>query len=552
MKVQLLEQRHPDRPSDVVLERYRALAEGGERWRDLVSFWLPQNGNEPADIYNDRKKRAVYHNYAGGIVGLLVAYLFSEAPSIEGLEGDWAAAWLDNVDRRRTPLATWWRQRFFDALVDGVAWCWVNLPARAPELVLVSRADEEKAGLLDAYLVPLCLHEVLDWGEDSVGALSWVLIRQVEQVRVTVDQPRVAVYRWFYIDGVSIRRWEWKQTAPEKPAPTPEDEAEELGTLQHNMGGLPVVRLQIPRGLHAMRLLHDPALAHLRARNDLTWALGRTAHAMPWIKRKWGGDAPQVGSGYYLELEHEDDFGWTEPQGNSFAVLRDDAKDLKEEIYRVVHQMALAADNDSSRMRASGESKQSDWQASDVVMSGYADLVRQAMREVVRIVSRVRTGTEQAVTVKGLDGWQTMDLMTFLTSSGLALEAKQLSPTFRRVIARRQAERLLGDEVTAAELEAIRAEIDGAPEEDRIGGSVDSGVEKQAAWKVILDYKAKLVDRAAAKQALIGLFNIEDATAEKWLGDANFEPPKPPAPKLPGAGGPPGGPPKPGAKGPPA
>lgn len=535
MKISLLEQRHPEHDAECLGE-LRALAEGGKAWRDRVAKWLPKNPSEPDDVWTDRKRRAVYHNYAGGILGLFGAYLFSEAPRID-LEDEYFAAFMADVDGAGAPLARWFRSRFRDALIGRRSFIWVNLPARAEGVAFSSKADELKGGALDAFAVGLAPEDVLDWGRDAQGALTWVLFRTVATERTDPTQPRVNVYTWTSIDTTTIRRWEWRAT-PDKQHPGADDDAKELPAIAHGIPRLPVVELVLPEELWAMELLRDPVLAHLRARNDLSWALNRTAHAMPVIKRQWGGpgDDLMIGAGYFIRLEREDTFEWTEPPGNSIVALREDCAELREEIFRVVHQMALAVDNDASRARASGESKQTDWQATKVVMSAYADVVRSAIRETIEIVGLVRGLGELDVTVQGLDGWQQLSLDEFLTGSAMATQAAKMSPTYRREVAKREAARLLPD-LGDKTLQAIHDEIDGSPEEDRIGGAVDSGVEKAGAWTVVVDYKAGAVDRKAAANSLISLYSMTPENAEKMLGDADHKPPAPPAPPggLPGA-----------------
>jgi hypothetical protein len=457
--VSTLEQSHPDRSPRAIRE-FRALYEGGETWHELIETWIPQHHNEPADLYRDRKTRAVYHNYAGGIVGLLSSYLFGEAPQVDGLEGDYWTGLVDDVDRGGTPLARFWRERFIDALVDRRAWIWVNAPARPEGMVIESLLDEERAGLSNLYLVALREAEVLDWELDSHGQILWAIVRQCRSERKGVGESRVAVWRWTEITDTTLRRWEWRGDGKDKTAPAEGDFAVELPAIAHNMGGVPLVRLELPVGLWAMRLLRDPAVAQLRARNDLSWALHRSAHAMMWLRRKYPGEAPTVSPAHFLDLEEGEEVGWAEPSGNSYAVLRDDVQDLKEELFRVVHQMATAADSDASRSRMSGESKAADWQAADIVMSAYADLVRGAIAACLRFVAAARGEDPAALSVTGLEGWQTESLETFLAAVALALDAQRMSPTFRKVVARRQAERLLGDEVSEDDLEAIRAEID--------------------------------------------------------------------------------------------
>lgn len=551
MQVKLLEQRHPGHDLED-LKQLRALAEGGKAWRSLVNVWIPANVNEPTAMYADRCNRAVYHNYSGSILSIIQAYLFSDSVRITGFDGDYYTALFENCDRTGTDWSAWWAQRFHDAIIGRRAYAWVNLPSR-DGVSVDNRASEEKAGLLDAYLVGIGPEEVLDWGEDSTGALSWIHFRQIVESREDIEQPRKTVWRWVRIDATTIRRWEWTATEA-KPAPTDEDQANESPAVLHNIGKLPVVRIELTKELWAMELLRDPALAHLRSRNDLAWKLHKTAHAMPIIKRKWGGDAVKVGTGYSIELEPGDEFDWSEPPGNSTAIMRDDCKDLKEEIFRVVHQMALSVTNDSSRQAASGASKDADWQASDVVLAAYASLVLAAMTRVCILVGLAR-GDVLTPVVAGLDSWREEDLMTWLTATGLALEGKQASPTFKRLIAVRQAQRLLPD-ASEADLDAITKEIEASAQEEQVsmgdGGAI-TGVVGTNALDALKEVSAKTLAPGAAEIFLVAMCGWDPAQAKKAVAEADkHEPPAPdpiivpggPAafgrkPKIPGAKKPP-------------
>lgn len=464
MKVEILEQQHPDRQG-LRIERCRALADGGDCWHHMKSVWLPKNAKEPAELYSERMERATYENIAGPLLNMLSAYLFKTPPTVDGLDDDWGKAFLASVDRRNTGWSQFWTARFLDALIGRRVLVWVNLPARAPDVVVTDRAAEEQAGLLDAYLVGVTPEELLDWGEDARGGLVWVLIRQIVDSRAGVDSARSKSWRWTYIDAKQIRTWTWTAT-PTKSAPEKNDEATEEPVIAHNAGRLPVVRIELPPGLWAGSQLHDPAVAHLRGDNDLGWALHKAAHALMFVQRKWGGEDPTLGPGYYMQLEPDDKVGWTEPPGNSFNILRDRVGDLRDAMHRVVHQMALSVDNSSARIRNSGESKQADWQASDIVMSAYAEQVLAAMRECASIVGALRgAGT---VDVRGLDGWQQLTLDEFLGNAALAVNAAKYSPTFRREVAKREVEQLLPD-LSPEVLEQIRKEIDEAPEDEPIG-----------------------------------------------------------------------------------
>ena len=459
VNVKTLDQRHPQY-DHARLERNRALYCGGEEWRELVEWWLPRHPEEADESYAERRKRALYENHVGPIVDTLAAFVFSEAPRVDGLTDAWWSGFLASVDGKGTGLAPWFRDRLVDLLVERRTYVWVNLPARSPDAPPPdSRAAEEASGLLDAFLVWVSAEHVIDWARDERGRLRWLMIRDCVEERATIEDERSKVTRWTYIDAQVIRRWTWKPTASQA-APLLTDEAEEQPPILHGFGALPVAELELTEGLHALGKLHDPAVAHLRARNDLSWALHRAAHALLVIKAKWNDGRPTLGPGYYLPLGQGDEAEYVEPSGANFTILAQDVKDLREELYRVVQSMAQGIDASASRSAQSGDSKGQDWKAMEIVLSAISAVMTDAIAKVLRLVAVARR-TQVDPVVTGLDGWDEEDLETWLKSAALATDAHRMSPTFSKLVAKRQARRILQDD-DETELAAVEKEIDAA------------------------------------------------------------------------------------------
>jgi hypothetical protein len=466
MKIKILNQRRPGHDLERIRRLY-ALAEGGPDWRKLVGEWLPKREVEPADVYTERKGLATYVNHAGGVLDLLAAMLFGEAPKIEGLPaGDYYEQLINDCDGAGTPWRRWWREAFADVLRGGRCWVWANLPP-AGEVEPATRADEEALGRLDAFLVKVTAQQALDWGTDSRGALRWLLWLDVLEERATVEDKRGKVWRWTYVDDVQIRRWEW--SPPEgspKTEPDDDDLAKELPPIAHGAGRLPLVEVALPPALWLMHRVEDATLAALRARNEHTWALHQGANELLVLSRKWDDQAPELGHGHYLQIGPEESAEYLAPTGVAFQYLAADVEATREDLYRTLQAMALAADSDSQAARLSGESKAQDWQATQILLAAYQDQIVSSMQAAAELIVEVRgdTADEDGVNVSGLDGWQSEDLQAFLLAVTQASEASRMSPTFRRTVAKRQAERILQDEVSPEDMETIRAEIDAAPD----------------------------------------------------------------------------------------
>lgn len=460
MKIALLNTPRSGHKIDL-LERYEALYCGGDEWHEHVEHWIPKNAQEPDPLWAERRARATYTNHAGPICDMIAGWLFSEPASLTGEAGA-IEGWSSDVDRQGSSWSSWWRAAFTEALVQREVYAWVNLP-RAPETPLASRAEQERAGLLRPYLVEIDADDVVDWDDDETGGLRWIIVRDVEETRGSVEEARTKTWRWRYIDAQVIRTWTWKATA-EKPAPTGDDEAMEGDQITHGYGLIPVARLRLSEGLWAMSKLHDPVVGHTRAENDLDWALHRAAHSLLVMTTRDGAAKPTLGPGYYLQVwrddQGEDKVSYAEPTGASFTVMAERVEKRREEIYRVVQQLALAASSGDAPAKLSGASKAMDWQAMQVMLVAYADLVLAAMRATLRIVeaaSRTNAGT---LSVSGLEGWQREDLTAYIDQLVQALPAVP-SPTFKRAAAKGLAVRLLPD-ATAEDLAQVAKELDAA------------------------------------------------------------------------------------------
>jgi len=489
VRVELLNTTHHEH-CGARLARLRALYRGGDDWRALLDTWLPQRAVEPDSIYVERRSLATYVNHSGSIVSVLSAALFAEQPQVDGVDGDYWEGLVEDCDGRGSSWRAYWKERLNDAQVGRVAYVWVNLPARAEGSQTASLADEQRAGLLDAYLVAILPEQVLDWWSDERGRLTAVMMRDVLTRRAGPEAGRQTIWRWTYIDAAVIRRWEWAATK-DRLTPRPEDDARELAPIAHGLGTLPVVAMELPHGLWTMGKLEDPAVAALRARSEHTWALHQAANELLTVTSKWGDERIELGHGHYLRLSRDadgaDEAAYVGPSGAAFGFLEKDVQATREEVYRTVQQMALSADSDASSSRLSGESKAEDWRALDIILAAYRDVVLGAMLATARIIARVRREDDSEISVSGLDGWQNESLAAFVETAALAVDARQLSGTFRRLVAKREAQRLLQDEVSPEELQAVLDEIEQADTDE---AAAIYGSRRQAAGGDSADEKA--------------------------------------------------------------
>lgn len=457
MKVKFLQVRRPDAERMI---RLRALFDGGPRWHAIRQDFFPKRPFEPQDVYTERQSLLTYTNHVGGILATLVALLFSEAPTVEGLEGDYYESLLANTDGGGTPWASLWASLLEDALVYKHAWAAIVLPARtgaAPS----SLADEVRGGLLDARIARIDPECVLQWGE-SHGQLTWVLYRSEEATEWAPGQQAERTIRWTWVSRNQVRVWEWR--GREGEAPDIEADAAELEAYEHGFGGVPVLRMTLPPNLWAMSRLEDTAVKACRSENELSWALHQAAHELLTISSRSMVDTPRLGHGHYLTLERDNDgtdsAAYVAPTGVAFAHLRAERDADRADLFRAFNTMAQAMDP-HSRVQ-SGLSKEMDWRGTEIMLAGLAEVVTAAMSQALTAIRALRRDGGEPLTIRGLNGWQLEDIQVFMTSVAMATEALDLSPTFRKEVAKRQAERVLGANTTPETINAIFAEIESA------------------------------------------------------------------------------------------
>lgn len=479
MQVKDFDRHHPDY-DHACLERWEALYEGGEEWRELIETWVPPYGAltsgghiEGAAMLAERRARAEYVNDVAPMVDLVVAQLFGEPARITGLDDDTTKRLTVNADGLGTTWDLFWRHTVRHALIARRGWVWIDAPASTGDAP-VSLADEIRTR--KPYLRQIEPEVVIDWGSGADGRLAWALLREevCEGGDPTEDgdlTARSEAIRWTLVTDRLVRRWIWKPQ-PGQTEPRPEDVVADLDTRRHGFTDatgrpmFPMVRLELPTGLHALGKLEGPAVALMRARLDLDWLLYKTAHPLLTVTVREGDEfQPRLGAGAYMLLHREkeggaDDAAWIAPDSGPAEVLRKRVDQGLADLYRVLHQMALTASASPASQRQSGESKVQDWTPAQMLLGSLQAVTIGAMDDAATIVGGLQNVAADAVRVDGLDGWQHADDAAWFDLAALAVEAKQASPTFVRLVAKSQAERILGDEVAPEAVQAVIDEID--------------------------------------------------------------------------------------------
>lgn len=484
-----LTQTHPQYDADY-WGQLNALYEGGKallRDHGLMEKIFPRHRNEVPEVYAERVKRAFYIPYAAEIIDHVVALLTAQ-PIEMALDGEDEPKWPPFYDDffkdcsppggDRQTFNTLLKKQVLRALLFRRAWTLVDLPDRDPSM-FASLADQERAGALSAYAVSIHPSCVVDWEEDEAGELIWALVHTVSSRRAGVEAKRDVITRTWTL----YTRDEWKKYRLDLSKDKQPDENTVVPLIArgvHAFGRVPFERLDVPDGLWAMNKLEGLAREHFNKRCALSWAEFQSlfSELYEFLAPETGaagapiGEAQQNpsrafsqprGQGFVQKLGHQDDARFVGPPSEPFDHAMKSCNNLRDEMHRVTHQMALSVDNSAAALKRSGDSKAQDKAATAVILTALGQLVREHAEAIMNMVARGRqekdlVGKWAAQGMEKFDAVSLSDMLDGLekleTAGGIQ------SATFKRRHQYAVAKALLGDEATDEDFEDIEKELE--------------------------------------------------------------------------------------------
>jgi len=494
-----LTQKHPDY-DDKRYGRIEELYEGGWRIQRKAKDYLPKLAFEHGRPYTNRIDTASYQPFFGQILDQFVADLFAQPLTIvpagdakdpntpgEYPDEEFYANLAKNIDGEGMILVDLARDLLTTALKHRCAYAMVDAPVDADDPP-ANLDEEEKRGLRRFYAYEVPPSQVRDWLLDANGAFQWVVLSTREQERQTPLDTRDTVRETFTIwtigdDGYA--RWarygcEYKVSEP--------PQGERMVTLQDegstSFDRIPLLRLELPRGLWVGNKIGPQAIEHWRRRSALIGAEARSCVAIPVVAR--GAEMPAAGEGLsetqtdpnrghdpekrferdgFVTLGAGDKLYFAEPEGKAYEIIDKQLDGLREAMYAVNHQMAASVKPTHAALGRSGLSKQKDQEATARVLSALGHFVREFFLRLYDTISRAR-GEDVVWVAHGLDSYEVDDREQILEES-LQLQAVAVpSKTFRIEHAYRLVQKLVPN-LPPQTLATIRDEIVGGIEAEQ-------------------------------------------------------------------------------------
>lgn len=465
MRLALLKSTHSSYDSDTWV-KYESLYRGGKDFRANIGMFLHRNPLEAEDTFRQRKAESAYRSYVGPIVDYFSSQLMAapltvrcnnaDGSDVESLD-QFYSEFKEDADGSGTDLVDLARDAFRTALIKGSAWLLVSMP-QSPDRV-ATLADWRARGLGRARVELIQPNNVLDWERGEDGELDWVLTYSESTPRAKLSDDRGKLLStWRYYDRTSVetfeRRWD-----PRVDRSDPEQDVPSIGKIDHGFSRVPLVQLNLPRGLWLLNRVAEAQIEHFRLSAGLTWAIRRTCYAMPVFKMTGGnaGEGPVMGSGQFLVIGTDDDVTWLSPPSAPFQVIADEAKSQKDEIYRVANQMANGVDNNAAAVGRSAQSKHADSASTEVCLLAYGAVVREALEKIYDTVSDGR-GDQVRWRIGGLDRFNLNDPLSVVESAVKAQDLNVPSATFKKELLIHTADALMPS-LTQDKKDAIRSEI---------------------------------------------------------------------------------------------
>jgi hypothetical protein len=437
------------------LEMYRDLYAGGAQIKSKASNYLYRRHREPAEVYQERVARAFYENYIGSIIDWYASTLFRREPILTVEDSSRRASkyyfeFFNDCDRNGTSITDFLRKRFIEALIFGKAFIALEFPKLAA--AFSSRLEEEALGGDRGYLTSIHPADVINWQAGPDGRVTLFVVRLSGERQAGIFTPSGEVSRYLIYNETAYYIVE-KESGDTNSLRVIESGPHSCSSEAR----VPVFEIALSDGLWLMNKAAHLQIEHFNKSNSLSWSLGMALYATPVIysKRDWKSI---LGESYYIHLDPEDKFGWTEPEGNVFRIAMENLARLQEEIYRTCYLMGQSRSWLSGSAQVSGYSKRADYQITQEVLRAYGDSVKDTLKRLLQVLVRVRKD-DLRISVSGLDEFEVGEFNEELDEAEKLFRLGLSSNTFRKQAFKKLAFKFLAD-INETTKERIAAEIE--------------------------------------------------------------------------------------------
>jgi hypothetical protein len=445
--------------NELECKKLQILYQGGRAIEENAHLFIHRENNEFNDIaYQNRLKCTSYRNYFVKIVTNFVSDLLSKSfaivpasdasdsstPGMDISLGEADKFWREfaaNTDLRKHNLAAVLSNTLTDALVCGRAYIGVDFPKI--DVIPIDRAQENALGTARAYTISIPVLSVIDWAVDDFGKYTYVILKNETIPRKSFTDKRDKKITQFKIwekdpDSGVVKYSIYEIVTKIDKEPKKDDPCFLVDEGTVSFKDIPVLCLEIPDQLWIGNLIGGLCAEHFRRTSALVYAMNRNLFSIPFYQQ--GPELPSNGDlntinqnvhrgnstastmrlrGFAVGST-DDKLSFVEPTGTAYDIIDQQLKELVDSIKDVTNQMGDSIAAKTQALARSGLSKQMDNHSKELVLSAYANLVKDFALNLYSLISEGRN--EDIIwSAKGMSDFKVVD------REALILEATQIN-----------------------------------------------------------------------------------------------------------------------------
>ena len=458
------------------IKKQDLLYSGGEAILKNANLFIVPEPHESPQAYQHRVANADYQNYMAHLIDSYVGDLFSKKMVVvakaedEGEEEELSVAppfykdFDKDADLCGHSLEQQFRELFSEALVHGEAYLGVDFPKVNANIETLK--DEEESGADRAYVYYIENESVIDWQTDEFGQFQWLIIKTECASPIgptgTRDKKQIRFKVWTKegADNISFQTWQIECKILRSPRPDDELELVDEGTVSFKE--IPILKLCIDEELQVGRLISTQCVNLFRRHSSLLHSLNRSLNPILVYKQgaEWETNKGEITSISEiaqnpfrgnaainqsrarggLTIGPSDEVDFVEPTGAALKIAQEGIKEDVDAIYRVTNMMASGIKAQSTALGRSGVSKMEDNKAKEIVLSAFADVIKDFAKKLMNTVSAGRNESFDWH-ILGLDNYKVVDREA-LVKEALDLQKLQIPS---KTLMTHQLFRLAGD-----------------------------------------------------------------------------------------------------------
>jgi len=412
---------------EVRMQKLNLLYEGGYDMMDNASLFLKKQSYESQKSFNERLNAASYLPYLSQFIDYFSASLFSEDLIVkEASDSDDAKTLGDSsidefykifssdADGCNNSLHNFMKDAFTYSLYNK-SYVGVDFLDLSDEETPINLLEQENSGKDRPFLYFIDPKAVIDWKKDPfTDKFQWIKIKYDQLIQ---DDPLKApthkvCFKIWTMKGefANWARYESKEL-PIGKEPKANDNIELVKQGITDFKEIPIFDLCVPKGLHVGSKLGPICEEIFNRRSLLVSNMNKTCVSIPYIQlgpeiTAPGHDMPSEiqqdpnrGVGIRMKLESQgfvvggsgDKLSIVEASGAAHALTDKHINDLVDKLHQLVSQMSQSASAQNvSKLNRSGLSKQEDRHSTETLLSAYARIVKDFVKEVYQCISFAR------------------------------------------------------------------------------------------------------------------------------------------------------------------